>query len=265
MAVLMNPTERKFSPVPIPAFSDNYHWLLHDAGQALVVDPGDAGPVLDYLTKHQLRLSTILLTHHHADHTGGVARLLSAYPECAVWGTGDRRMPGATRAVAEGDVVDVPELGLQFKVLEVPGHTLSHIVFYNEDMLFCGDTLFSIGCGRLFEGSPSQMLQSLDKLLSLPANIRAFPAHEYTRDNIRFARQVEPDNQALLDYSAEVDQLRAAGRPSLPTTLRREQACNPFLRTREPSVIAAAQQRDPRCTALPADVFAVIRRWKDQF
>lgn len=255
----------EFNPAPIPAFYDNYLWLLAVNGQAIVVDPGAAQPVLDYLRQHGLHLAGILLTHHHADHIGGVKRIIDEFNDVPVWGPDDSRIPAQARTVGQGDRVRIDSMGLNLQVLAVPGHTRSHIAYYGHDLLFCGDTLFSVGCGRLFEGTPGQMQESLDKLAALPSHTRVYAAHEYTQDNCRFALQVEPDNPALLEYADRVQKNRQANRPTLPSTIGRELACNPFMRSREPSVIAAAQQREPVCGDEPAAVLGVIRRWKDRF
>lgn len=256
------PTELHIEAVE--AFTDNYIWIVHDHQHAVVVDPGDASPVQNFLSEHDLELRALVLTHHHADHIGGVDELLRPNP-VPVYGPPDPRIPQVTRPCREGDrvVIDAPQLSLD--VLETPGHTRSHIVFYNDDCLFCGDTLFSIGCGRLFEGSPEQMRASLGKLDELDGRTRVFCAHEYTASNCAFALQVEPDNAELRDYNAEVERLREAGSRTLPSTLARERACNPFLRTGEPDVIDAARQREPGCDESPDEVFGVLRRWKDDF
>jgi hydroxyacylglutathione hydrolase len=246
----------------IPAFSDNYIWALHDQGHCILVDPGEASGPLAFLARNALELDGILLTHHHPDHIGGVERLLAQHP-VPVWGPKDPRMPAATRARGEGDRVEIPGLGLEFDVIETPGHTLSHIVFHGHDLLFCGDTLFSAGCGRLFEGTPQQMQASFDKLAALPDETRVFCAHEYTESNCRFALQVEPDNPALLERTREVAALRAASEITLPSTIAAEKRFNPFLRSRHPAVIEAARRREPEATTTAADVFGVIRRWKD--
>jgi len=247
----------------IPAFADNYIWLISTGGkQCAVVDPGDAGPVLRELKQQGLELSYILLTHHHADHTGGVAELVK---RCgAVVGPHDPRIPGQDRSFTEGESVHLPLLDLEFSVTEVPGHTSSHIAFFGHGCLFCGDTLFSTGCGRLFEGTAEQMQSSLDKLAQLPASTQVFCAHEYTLSNCDFALGVEPDNADLQKRASEVEAFRAVGRSTVPSELSVELAVNPFLRTRHPAVVAAAQKRKP--DAEPgAATLAVIRAWKDSF
>jgi hydroxyacylglutathione hydrolase len=248
----------------IPAFSDNYIWLLSTGGdECAVVDPGDAGPVLSALAREALDLAYILLTHHHPDHTGGVAELVAA-SGAEVFGPHDPRIPGQTRSYREGERVALPQLGIDFEVLEVPGHTSTHIAFHGHGCLFCGDTLFSVGCGRLFEGTPQQMQQSLDKLAALPPDTRVYCAHEYTLANCDFALAVEPDNPALQRRASAVEAARAAGRPTVPSTLAEELAVNPFLRSREPSVVQAARSRNPAVDPGVATL-AEIRAWKDRF
>lgn len=248
----------------IPAFRDNYVWALHNGHDCVLVDPGEAGPPLDFLERRALRLAGLLLTHHHHDHIGGADSILRRRPAPA-WGPDDARMPECADAVRENDSVTVPEMGLTFSVLEVPAHTRSHIAFYGHGMLFCGDTLFSVGCGRLFEGTPVQMQASLDKLAALPDDTRVYCGHEYTVANCHFALEVEPDNEELRARTREAEALRAEGRVTLPSTLERERAVNPFLRTREPTVIEAARRREPLPDERPETVFGVIRRWKDVF
>ncbi len=247
---------------PIATFETNYAWAIHDGRHCVLVDPGSAAEPLAYLDRESLTLKAILLTHHHHDHIGGVDEILARHP-VPVIGPADPRISQLTRRVSEGDTVRFDQPALELAVLETPGHTSSHIVFHNDQMLLAGDTLFSVGCGRLFEGSPEQMQASLDKLRALPDSTRLYCAHEYTLDNCRFALQVEPDNAALQQRAEQVRQQRQAGQITLPTRLGEERATNPFLRTREPAVIAAAQQREPGTDNNPAAVFGVIRRWKD--
>jgi len=246
----------------IPAFADNYIWALSNQGRCVLVDPGDAAGPLDYLRRHELELTGILLTHHHHDHVGGVAAIRRRHPAPA-WGPRDPRMPADVTPVAAGERVSIEAPALDFEVLETPGHTSTHIAFYGHGMLFCGDTLFSSGCGRLFEGSPEQMQASLDRLAALPDDTAVYCAHEYTEANCRFAMQVEPDNASLRARAAEVRAQRARGGITLPSRLDGEKRFNPFLRTREPAVIDAAQQREPGTPDRPEAVFGVIRRWKD--
>jgi hydroxyacylglutathione hydrolase len=248
----------------IPAFTDNYIWLLSAGGSAcVVVDPGDHRPVLGVLARRGLDLRHILLTHHHADHTGGVAELLRHH-RARVWGPADPRIRELTDPVGAGDRVSLAEPALDFEVLFVPGHTSSHIAYHGAGSLFCGDTLFSMGCGRLFEGTPEQMQASLDQFAALPPATRVYCAHEYTRSNCAFALAVEPANRALNQYAESVEQARRARRATLPSTIGQELAANPFMRTREESVVAAARRRVP--SAGPgAPTLAVIRAWKDGF
>jgi len=248
----------------IPAFDDNYIWLL-DAGDktCAVVDPGDADPVLEILEQQGLNLAYILLTHHHYDHTGGVQELLEHYT-ATVFGPADERIPFVHRVCREGDEVQLADLNVNFKVLEVPAHTRSHIAFFAEDMLFCGDTLFSLGCGRFFEGTASDMQKSLDKLAALPADTRVFCAHEYTQANCAFALAVEPGNTALQTRSVEIDDLRTADKITLPSRLGDELETNPFLRTRADSVVESARKIDPEAAPGIATM-AIIRGWKDRF
>jgi hydroxyacylglutathione hydrolase len=248
----------------VPAFSDNYIWLISSGGTSCaVVDPGDAQPVLEALQKHGLELQYILITHHHADHIGGM-RQLQEMSGAQIYGPHDSRIPGQSRMFAEGERVSLPLLGLEFEVLEVPGHTSSHIAFHGHGCLFCGDTLFSVGCGRLFEGSPAQMQGSLDKLAALPADYRVFCAHEYTQSNCQFALAVEPNNAELVRRARDVEEARRQGKRTVPSSLGEEIAVNPFLRCRQDSVIAAARQRRPGAAA-GAETLAVIRAWKDSF
>jgi hydroxyacylglutathione hydrolase len=252
---------------PVGAFSDNYIWLIDSPaahGRVLAVDPGDAAPVIAELERSGATLAAILLTHHHLDHIGGVPELLR-HGAVPVIGPDDTRIAQRTRTVRDGERCDLPDLGLSFAILQIPGHTLSHIAFCGHGALFSGDTLFSAGCGRLFEGTPEQMNASLTKLRRLPPETRVFCGHEYTAANLRFALTVEPTNRAALEYQARVDLLRADGNPTLPSTLGLELQVNPFQRYDEPAVVRAAEARAGRSLDEPAAVFGVLRAWKDQF
>lgn len=240
--------------------------MVHDEGRALVVDPGDAQPVLEALQRLRLQLDAILVTHHHNDHTGGVAALRAA-TGAQVFGPAREPMPQPLTRLAGGDKVEA--LGLSFQVMDVPGHTAGHIAYFcdrveNAPLLFCGDTLFSAGCGRLFEGSPAQMLASLDALAALPAATRVCCAHEYTLSNLKFACAVEPHNQALADYLASATSLRLQQQPTLPSSILLEQQINPFLRTRQATVIQAVQAFDASARD-EVSIFAALRQWKNQF
>ncbi|NCT85123.1 MAG: hydroxyacylglutathione hydrolase [Comamonadaceae bacterium] len=256
---------------PIPAFDDNYLWLLDNGREALVVDPGDATPVAAALDARGLTLAGILLTHHHGDHVGGVDALRPRL-QGPVYGPVHERLPEPVQRLQGGDRVTL--LGLQFEVLDLPGHTAGHIAYYaaevpgDDPLLFCGDTLFSAGCGRLFEGTPAQMHASLQSLAALPSGTRVCCAHEYTLSNLRFAREVDPDNAVLADYAAWCEARRAAGLPTLPARLGTETRINPFLRCAEPALQAAARRHAPLklpAAPSPVDVFATLREWKNGF
>ena len=248
----------------IPAFSDNYFWLFHETGDAgaWVVDPGAEAPVDDALEALGLKLAGILVTHHHADHTGGVAGLVKRHGARVV-GPVSAQFRAVDETVSEGDRVTCA--GCDFEVFEVPGHTLDHIAYHcpSEAVLFCGDTLFAGGCGRLFEGSAAQMYSSLGKLAALPDATRVFCAHEYTLANLAFAVRVEPDNTALAERLEAARESRAADRPTVPSTVALERATNPFLRSAAPTVIAAAEARAGHALGEPESVLAEVRRWKD--
>ena len=245
----------------IPAFKDNYIWLLVRDGRAAVVDPGDPVPVMERLAALGLQLETILITHHHADHQGGVAALQARW-QAEVFGPEIESITGCNRPLNGGETISV--LGQQVTVMAVPGHTLGHLAYYVPGALFCGDTLFGAGCGRLFEGTPAQMSQSLASIAELPDDTLVYCAHEYTEANLRFAVAVEPLNTALQARVKRVAELRAAGIPSVPSTLGEEKATNPFLRSGEPAVIAAALEHAAVDRSKVA-VFAAIRQWRNSF
>jgi len=253
---------------PIPALSDNYIWMVQKNGHAVVIDPGESGPVLQRLT-HGLVLEAILVTHHHNDHVGGV-QALHQRTGAPVYGPSRENIPVCDVRLSEGDTVDLPGTGLRFQVLDVPGHTAGHIAYAgrldrDQSVIFCGDTLFAAGCGRLFEGTPAQMLDSLSKIQNLPPDVLVCCAHEYTASNIRWALQVEPDNAALQARAEETAQLRARGLPTVPSRLGLELQTNPFLRTRHPDVQAAASRHAAALLNTPQAVFACLREWKNQF
>ncbi len=250
--------------IPLPAFNDNYIWLLRAGTRAAVVDPGDATPVLDYLAAEGLSLDAILITHHHPDHTGGVSALLAQAP-VPVFGPAHERIAGIDHPVGEGDVVSLPGLGLEFAVLDLPGHTAGHVGYVGGGALFCGDTLFAAGCGRLFEGTPAQMYASLAKLAALPGDTQVYCTHEYTLSNLAFAAAVEPANPAIAERIEACKAQRAADRPTVPFPLAGELLTNPFLRSHEAAVIRQAEAQVGRGLTTPVEVFAAIREWKNCF
>lgn len=264
------PSSTAISVYPVPAFQDNYLWVIHNGQHAAVVDPGDAAPVLEYLHANQLELTAIICTHHHADHIGGVDALLEALQlrgKIPVYGPASERIPARTHALREGDQIAVPLLDITFTVLDVPGHTAGHIAYFGQGLLFCGDTLFACGCGRLFEGTAEQMTDSLSKLKRLPPETKVFCAHEYTMANIRFAEAVEPDNADLKLRKAFCTAKRHRNLPTVPSTIHLELATNPFLRWDQPAVQAAAARHNHGigANAAPAQVFGAIREWKNSF
>jgi hydroxyacylglutathione hydrolase len=252
--------------IPLPAFDDNYIWMLHDGQQAVVVDPGDAQPVVDALAREGVQLQAILVTHHHGDHTGGVAQLRDA-TGAAVYGPATENIPAPLTPLRGGQAISA--LGLTWQVMDVPGHTAGHIAFTcaevnGHTLLFCGDTLFSAGCGRLFEGTPQQMLASLSALAALPGDTLVCCTHEYTLSNLKFALEIEPDNAALAAYAAQCRDLRAQGLPTLPSSIALEKNINPFLRTHEAAVIAATRRFDAASVEAHG-AFATLRQWKNQY
>lgn len=253
--------------IPLPAFNDNYMWVLHNGRRALVVDPGESEGVLTWLGSEGIALDAILVTHHHGDHTGGVDTLRQA-TGAQVIGPAREVVPEPLQRVADGDTIEL--LGLRFEVLDVPGHTSGHIAYHCADvdgqpLLFCGDTLFSAGCGRLFEGTPQQMLASLDRLAALPDNTRVCCTHEYTLSNLRFARAVDPDNADLLAYEQHCQSLRERNLPTLPSSIGLEKQINPFLRVRAPALSEAARRHAPETPSDALGVFTTLRAWKNVF
>jgi len=247
---------------PLPALQDNYVWLLaDDAGRALAVDPGEAAPVL--AAAEGLDLVAVLLTHHHPDHIAGTADLLRRWPGAVVFAPEDGRIPEPCCRVADRERIEAGPWA--FEVIAVPGHTRSHVAYHGHDLLFCGDTLFSLGCGRLFEGTPAQMHASLSRLAALPADTRVCCGHEYTEANARFALAVEPGNRDLLRHAEHVRDLRAQGRPSLPSSIAVERACNPFLRVDEAGIRASIERQLGHAAHDSIEAFAALRAWKDEF
>jgi len=252
------------------ALEDNYIWLLRSGSRVIAVDPGDAAPVLRYLAAGGADLAAILITHHHGDHTGGIHGLLAQHP-APVFGPANETIEGITHPLREGDEIRLPGFAETLRALDIPGHTrghlayLAHLAHPGARALFCGDTLFGCGCGRLFEGTAAQMWASLNKLSALPAATQVFCAHEYTQSNIRFALAVEPDNAQLRQRAGRVAQLRAENQPTVPSTLAEEIETNPFLRCHQADVIAAAERHCGQQLTSPAEVFAALREWKNGF
>jgi hydroxyacylglutathione hydrolase len=249
---------------PILAFEDNYIWTVHDGRSALFVDPGEAGPILAWLAQRRMRPAAVLVTHHHGDHCGGLGEILDRYPGLPAFGPAHDRIAGVNRPVAEGSRCRIDSLGLAFEVLAVPGHTVGHVAYLGHGWLFCGDTLFACGCGKVFGSTPAALHASLTRIAALPPETLVCCAHEYTLDNIRFALAVDPDNQALLARRAAARALRESGRPTVPTRLGDELACNPFLRCGEPAIrrrLASLAGLDS--TADDAAAFAAMRHLKD--
>lgn len=251
--------------INIPAFTDNYIWLLSNEERkyAAIVDPGDAQVVIDELNVRQMQPIAVLITHHHRDHVGGVKQLLAAYPELKVYGPAQEAIPNLMQPLREGDTVNLEPLALNFEVLDIPGHTAGHIAYYGEGSLFCGDTVFGAGCGRVFDGSMEELFESLRKLAALPSDTLIYCAHEYTVDNLGFAKWVEPDNQDIDERLAISWSLLDAGRATVPFTLEGEFQTNPFLRVHIPEVIAKAEDVAKRHLNAPSEVFAALRIWKD--
>jgi len=250
--------------IALPAFSDNYIWVIENPGHktCAIVDPGDAGPVLDYLKHSDYTLSAVLITHHHADHIGGITAIIEQFP-APVYGPAKERIPHCQHPLNEPDEITIENLA-SFKVMDIPGHTLGHIAYHSGDLLFCGDTLFAGGCGRVFEGTNAQMLHSLSKLAALSPNTRIFCAHEYTEANLRFAEHVEPNNKDIKQRLQEVQNLRQTNTITIPSLLESELKTNPFLRCHEQDVIDMAEQVGGQPMSSAEQVFGVIRKWKNR-
>ncbi|WP_413692324.1 hydroxyacylglutathione hydrolase [Psychromonas sp. KJ10-2] len=254
-----------FTVLTIPAFDDNYIWLVKDSQsqRCVVVDPGDATPVLEILSAQSLTIEAILLTHHHHDHTGGVNELIADNPEIKIFSK-EALFAGAT-LVKENDQVSLLDGRLTLNVWEVAGHTLDHIVFYNDQLLFCGDTLFSGGCGRVFEGKKEQMYQAVSRLRGLDDNIQVYCAHEYTQNNLIFALAVDPNNQDLIAYIKQVSKLRQQGVPTIPTSIAQEKRINPFFRYDDPDLLANVQAILAEPITAGEGLFKALRTHKDHF
>ena len=248
--------------IPLPAFDDNYIWVFHDGRHALAVDPGDPEPLIAFLEANALTLTTVLITHHHRDHTGGNRRLHQRY-NCDIYAPDNPRIPAVTHILGGGDSLDIAQPGLHFDVLATPGHTLDHISYVGHGSLFCGDTVFGCGCGKLFEGNPAMMAASLDSILSLPDATRVCCAHEYTLSNIDFSKTIDGSNPALLERERADRDAREHGLPTLPSTLALEKSTNPFLRFHDADMAAFAARYLKRPDPSPAEVFGAIRAAKD--
>lgn len=249
----------------IPAFSDNYIWCVNDGEHALVVDPGDAAPVIRTLQEKKLSLTYILITHHHYDHTGGVEALIAAYPGAVVYGPKNPKISGVDHRLIEGEKLLLQDPEIELKILETPGHTMDHIVFYNDDLLFCGDTLFSAGCGRMFEGTPDVFYRSLQKLSQLPDKTKVYCTHEYTLANLAFALHVDPENSSLQEYQTWATAQRNNDKMTLPTSIARQKKINPFLRCNSKTIKQNVESIMNLSTNSEVEVFAALRHCKDDF
>lgn len=251
---------------PIPAFEDNYIWIVHNEQHAIVIDPGDASPVCDYLDEHHLELNAILVTHHHRDHIGGIEDLFELY-NTPVYGPRHEKIPCMSHPLGEGDIVEIGELNFRMNVIDIPGHTLGHIAYLWDGGMFCGDTLFTCGCGKLFGGTAAQLHHSLQRLASQPDDTLVYCTHEYTEENIRFAVICEPGNSQLRQRELDAHALRAQDKPTLPSTIKLEKATNPFFRCTEPEIIHNIEQKFG--IKLPAadelEAFTALRKWRDLY
>ncbi len=257
---------KQFDIIPVPTLNDNYVWIVIDREHkaAIAIDPGEAKPVFDFLKTQQFSLNGILITHHHWDHINGVAELKNRF-HCPVIGPETKSIDHITKPVRANQSIHIKPFPFGLQIIEIPGHTLDHIAYYSPGLLFCGDTLFSAGCGRVFEGTPEQMYTSLQKIAALPDETNIYCAHEYTLNNLRFAETVEPDNLHIKDRMAYVRELRKKNLPSLPSTLREEKLTNPFLRCESPEVIRQAELYAKQTLPTPLAVFIWVRKWKDGF
>ncbi len=250
---------------PVPAFEDNYIWLIPASGQrVVVVDPGDADAVLSYCKKQDLSLSAILITHHHWDHCNGISTLLKNKP-VPVFGPANEEIAEITHPLKEGDHIKPPGLDFEFEILDVPGHTAGHVAYLGNNCLFSGDTLFAAGCGRLFEGTAEQMFSSLKKFSALPDSTLVYCTHEYTAANLNFAHTIEPQNQAISKRIQQVKSLREQNQPSLPSTIGLEKQTNPFMRADIDAVRQVAEDYVNQPLINASAVFSALRQWKDNY
>jgi hydroxyacylglutathione hydrolase len=250
--------------VPIPAFQSNYLWSIENGNTAAIIDPGDATPVIKHLQENDLELTSILVTHHHADHVGGIRKLKENFPQCKVYGPASENIPFIDFQLKENDKVELGSLG-HYSILDIPGHTAGHIAYYDAVNAFVGDTIFAAGCGRLFEGTPAQMISSFNKIKKLNPNTKLFCAHEYTLNNIDFALTVDPNNQSLLARKQKCEKLRQQNKPTIPSVLGEELANNPFLRCDQETLQISARKRSGKNSLSEIETFAILRQWKDSF
>lgn len=255
-------TNNNIKVTPIKALTDNYIWAIESNNYLVVVDPGEAKPVIEHIKKHNLNLAAILVTHHHYDHTGGIAEIL-AFKETKVWGPGNESIASITNPVGNDDIIEITPLNIRFKVLEIPGHTIDHIAYYGSNNLFCGDTLFTAGMGRIFEGTAEQMYNSMQIIKSLPNTTNIYCGHEYTLANLKFAMLVEPHNLEIQKRYEEVKLLRKQNLPTVPATLSTELATNPFLRTDNNTVIESLVKNRKIIPQDKIAIFRELRAWKD--